>query len=324
MSSKKRISEENIDMHMFDDSVDPEETAKSFPIDITEGKTLLKGYVELPCNQLIPYQRKDNSDFKPMSENKFSELVQSIKAYGVMEPISVRQVTNGKYEILAGEHRWKASKEVGNKTIPAHVLIADDDMAASYYAITNICRRDSTITDRINGYWHWLRAEQGNQKEALKLVNNDLSEADQLQIRQIQKLAHCHDLIPELLNKIDTPFLSVNAGYALSFLTDSQQNFIASLNRNIPEKIAVQIKELKENGQWSDIAVEEIINGEPGKRDSRMSLMVRKVKSLTKEYIRPEDYQRADEIFTEALNLYFEKHPDEKREIPLKPTKQKR
>jgi hypothetical protein len=77
-----------------------------------------------------------------MDPQALEELAQSIKAQGVMQPIVVRPIGDGRFEIIAGERRWRASQQAGQETIPAMVRDVPDETAIAMALIENIQRED--------------------------------------------------------------------------------------------------------------------------------------------------------------------------------------
>jgi len=77
-----------------------------------------------------------------MHEDSLSELAESIKAQGMVQPIVVRPVSSGQYEIIAGERRWRASQLAGKDTVPAIVREVPDEAAIAMALIENIQRED--------------------------------------------------------------------------------------------------------------------------------------------------------------------------------------
>ena len=94
---------------------------------------------KLPVGQLQPgkYQPR-----REMDQGKLSELADSIKSQGVIQPILVRQVEGGRYEIVAGERRWRASQEAGLAEVPVVVRDLDDRTVIAMALIENIQRED--------------------------------------------------------------------------------------------------------------------------------------------------------------------------------------
>ena len=83
------------------------------------------------------YQPRTSMDKEPLAE-----LAESIKTRGVMQPILVRQISGGNYEIIAGERRWRAAQVAGLQEVPALIREVDDDGALAMSLIENIQRED--------------------------------------------------------------------------------------------------------------------------------------------------------------------------------------
>lgn len=94
---------------------------------------------ELDVSLLRPGKYQPRKHF---NENALQELAESIKAQGVMQPIVVRPVEGGQFEIVAGERRWRATKLAGLETIPAIVRDINDQTAMAMALIENIQRED--------------------------------------------------------------------------------------------------------------------------------------------------------------------------------------
>src|SRR5271169_5121565 len=86
-----------------------------------------------------------------MDEASLAELAESIKAQGVMQPILVRPVEAGRYEIVAGERRWRAAQRAGLKEIPALVRVVPDQTALALSLIENNQREDLNPLEEAQG-----------------------------------------------------------------------------------------------------------------------------------------------------------------------------
>jgi ParB family transcriptional regulator, chromosome partitioning protein len=86
-----------------------------------------------------------------MDEASLAELAESIKAQGVMQPILVRPIDGGRYEIVAGERRWRAAERAGLKEIPALVRVVPDQTALALSLIENIQREDLNPLEEAQG-----------------------------------------------------------------------------------------------------------------------------------------------------------------------------
>ena len=91
----------------------------------------------------IPLEQIEVNPFQPRStfeEDSLLELSESIKIHGVIQPITVRKIENGKYQLIAGERRLRASKLGGKREIPAYVRTASDQESIEIALIENIQR----------------------------------------------------------------------------------------------------------------------------------------------------------------------------------------
>ncbi len=86
-----------------------------------------------------------------MEQEKLNELSESIRKQGVISPIIVRPIANGRYEIIAGERRFRASKLAGRKTVPAIVRAVDDKNALAMALIENMQREDLNAMEEAMG-----------------------------------------------------------------------------------------------------------------------------------------------------------------------------
>lgn len=109
--------------------------------------TLQEEAVQVDSNELqhLPLDLIQRGKYQPrrdMDPQALEELAQSIKAQGVMQPIVVRPIDKGRYEIIAGERRWRASQQAGLEKIPAMVREVPDEAAIAMALIENIQRED--------------------------------------------------------------------------------------------------------------------------------------------------------------------------------------
>ncbi|GAC44290.1 nucleoid occlusion protein [Paenibacillus popilliae] len=103
---------------------------------------------QLPVDEIVtsPYQPRTIFD-----DERIDELCQTIKTHGVIQPIVVRQ-RNGKYEIIAGERRWRAVKKLGMDTIPGMIREFNDSQAASIALIENLQREGLSAIEEAIAY----------------------------------------------------------------------------------------------------------------------------------------------------------------------------
>src|SRR5271169_4941498 len=105
--------------------------------------------LEIPLDQIDrnPYQTRSQFD-----EAKLSELAQSIAASGVVQPIVVRPLSGGRYQLITGERRWLASKKANKTTIPAIVRQVSDEQTLEMTIVENLQRADLNPMEQARAY----------------------------------------------------------------------------------------------------------------------------------------------------------------------------
>ena len=112
----------------------------SYTVDTKSSNEKIKvGVVAIPLKQIItnPFQPRTN-----FSDENITELAESIKNLGIIQPITVRKVEDDKFQLIAGERRLRASKKVGLKTIPSFIKNSNDDEMLEIALVENIQRKD--------------------------------------------------------------------------------------------------------------------------------------------------------------------------------------
>ena len=123
---------------------------------------------ELSIKSIVPNPNQPRKDF---DEDKIAELAASIKQKGLIEPIVVRPVKNGKYELIAGERRWQATKSLGLTTISAIVRKADDRESMELALIENLHRDDLNAIEEARGYKQLIDEYKLKQSEVAECVS---------------------------------------------------------------------------------------------------------------------------------------------------------
>ena len=106
--------------------------------------------------QLI--ERNPNQPRREFDEDALQELADSIAEIGIIQPITLRALDNGRYQIIAGERRWRASQKAGLTTIPAYIRTADDEDVMEMALIENIQRQDLNSIEIALAYQHLIDA----------------------------------------------------------------------------------------------------------------------------------------------------------------------
>lgn len=95
-----------------------------------------------------------NQPRREFDESALKELAASIREIGIITPITLRQTADGKYQIIAGERRWRASQMAGLKAIPAYIRTAEDDNVMEMALVENIQREDLNAIEIALAYQH--------------------------------------------------------------------------------------------------------------------------------------------------------------------------
>lgn len=105
--------------------------------------------LNLKLSDIVPNQRQPRTHF---DEEALDELAESIKEHGILQPIVVRPIAEGKYELIAGERRWRASQRAGLKEVPALVRAASAQGSLELALIENLQREDIGAMESARAY----------------------------------------------------------------------------------------------------------------------------------------------------------------------------
>jgi len=104
----------------------------------------------VPLTQIIPNRNQPRQEFNP---EQMEELTASIKENGILQPLTVRELGGGDFELIAGERRLRAAKDAGLETVPVYILSVDADVEMMEYALVeNIQRVDLKPLEKAEGY----------------------------------------------------------------------------------------------------------------------------------------------------------------------------
>ena len=180
----------------------------------------------LNIDDVLPNRFQPRIKFK---EENINELAESIKEHGVIQPIVVRKISD-KYEIIAGERRYKASILAGKTTIPAIVTDLDDKNSAEVALIENVQRQDLTPIEEAISYKKILDMGYINQTDlAEKLGKTQSTIANKLRLLNLDE-----EVQEALLNE------KISERHARSLLKLDKNKQVEMLNRIISERMTVR------------------------------------------------------------------------------------
>lgn len=196
---------------------------------------------EIDIDLLVPWE---SQPFKMYSDFKLHELAESIKENGLLSPIIVCPLDNGKYRIIAGHNRVEACRLAGITNIPSVIKDVDENRAKLMMTDTNLCQRTELLPSE-RAYAYKL------QRDALVALGSPRSTAAIAEKygegrATVQRYIACSRLVPDLMALLDSGRINLLPAVSFSGMPDESQRGIASyLNRYPDRKItAEQAEEL--------------------------------------------------------------------------------
>lgn len=126
----------------------------------------------LPISQIESCQNQPRKNF---NQEKLEELAESIRQHGVIQPLTVRKLASGYYQIIAGERRWRAARMAGLDEVPAVVIEADDQKAMELAMIENLQREDLNPIEEAEGFRSLTEVYGMTQAQAAERVGKSRS-----------------------------------------------------------------------------------------------------------------------------------------------------
>lgn len=183
---------------------------------------------ELKLSDLEPNRGQPRKDF---DDETLAELADSISQHGILQPLLVRPIFGGGYQIVAGERRWRAARMAGLTTVPAIIRELDDEQVMEIALIENLQREDLSPLEEAMGYQSLMDSYDMTQEEVAKIVGKSRS--------AVANVLRLLKLPEEVQSLIRSGQVSAGHGRALlSFPDDTEK--IAVAKRVIEEDLSVR------------------------------------------------------------------------------------
>lgn len=276
-------------------------------------KEMEKTILQVPVEDIIPNRFQPRLSFDDTSLN---DLALSIKQHGIIQPLVLRR-KNDKYEIIAGERRFKAAKLAGLASVPAVISNLDDNASAEVAIVENIQRKDLTAIEEAKSFQALLDKGYMTQDELarkmglsqsaisnkLRLLTLDESVQDAILSEKISERhartllkVPSHEKQKELLNKI------INERLTVKQLEDEIKNMELTPNNEInvnPEPIAPKEEMLSDNNNNNNLgSIEDIYSN------------AMDIKDIIGNEQRPEELQPVEKITPDTFFSNPEKMPN--------------
>lgn len=259
-----------------------------------------KAVIKINIENIIPNRFQPRLTF---NEDDLNSLARSIKEHGVIQPIIVRKI-NDKYEIIAGERRYKASVIAGLTEIPAIEVNISDDQSAEVALVENIQRKNLSSLEEAQSYSKILKNGKINQEELAKKVG--ISQPN------IANKLRLLNLTEEVKNALMNDKISERHARSLLQITDDEGQ-IAMLNRVIKERLTVRQLD-EEIKKWKNSQTEDVNQSEVNLMSASKAMHEEPPQiadEIPKQIINPLDIdtkevkEKAQDIIPKEINPFF-------------------
>lgn len=219
------------------------ETAEVNSAEDKNADKLVGNIIEIDINsiEVNPYQPRTYFD-----EEALRELASSIKELGVIQPITVRKLSSDKFQLVSGERRFRASKLIGNKTVPAYIRLANDQEMLEMALVENIQRKNLDPIEVALSYQRLIDEIQLTQEELSTRVGKKRS--------TVTNYLRLLKLDPIIQTGMRDGFISMGHGRAL-INVDSTSDQLNIYEKIVRDKLSVrQTEELVKNLKAGTVA----------------------------------------------------------------------
>ena len=257
-----------------------------------------------------PYKVKDDEDML--------NLMESIKSYGVLTPATVRKKEDGRYEMLSGHRRMRASKLLRLETLRCEVVEMDKDAATIFMCDSNLQR--TTILPSEKAFAYKMRLEAMDRKVGRPSKENGgpvghhyegkksrdvLAEEVSESARQIQRYIRLTELIPELLDMVDDGRIAMRPAVEISYFPEyAQRSLLNAIELEVctpSHDQTIRMRKLLDKNMLTDDAIHEIMCEEKPNQKEKIVLRYEPAK---KYFPRGLPVSKREEYIIQALEFY--------------------
>jgi ParB family transcriptional regulator, chromosome partitioning protein len=188
--------------------------------------------VEIELERLRTFQ---NHPFKVQADSQMIELQDSIKKYGILNPLIVRPRPDAMYEIISGHRRRFAAEQLGYRKVPVIIRVLQDDEAVISMVDSNLQRERISPSEKAFAYkmkYDVIKRKTGRRKcgqidhhsgkKSIEIIGAESRESP----KQVQRYIKMTDLIPELLEKVDDGTMGFTPAVQISYLKKKDQEMM--------------------------------------------------------------------------------------------------
>ena len=225
-----------------------------------------EGTVDIEVESIYPFE---NHPFKVVDDEKMEELVESIKANGVLTPVLVRPDDEGTYEMISGHRRLRAAKRAGLRKIPAIIKEMTNDEAVIAMVDANVQREEILPSEKAFAFKMKMDAirHQGQSTdetlfpEETKSYSGDIvGKSEGLTRTQVYRYIRLTELIPKLLDMVDEKRLALAMAVEISYFNKNVQQWLYEYIKENGMIKQEQIMELRPYREDKNMTQEQLIN----------------------------------------------------------------
>lgn len=249
-----------------------------------------KNTTELPINRIFPYP---NQPFETYDSQRISELADDISIRGLDNPLIVRKMPDGNYQIIAGHNRFLAIKQLGWTRVPVSVKELSDSEAAIYLVQSNLLQRTNIKeSEKVKAYSLRAKAlkKQGQKLDSKYSSIDIISQSESIKPRTLSRYITCAALNQDLLDLMDQKKISLNIGEQLSKLNNEQQLQVANFIINNEHKLSLSEAKKIVDSSSNDFDLESLILS--SEKEQKENKNADKIERAFKTLSKSEKYQR--------------------------------
>lgn len=270
--------------------------------------------MEIPLSQISDFP---NHPFKVKMDESMSDLVESVKSYGVLSPVIVRSKDNGEYEMIAGHRRKRASELAGKDNIKCIVQNVTDDEAIILMVDSNLQREQLLPSEKAFAYKMKLDAmkrKAGRPNNNLRPVGTNLKGTrsdEQLaddspdSARQIQRYIRLTNLVPTILDMVDDGKIAMRPAVELSYLTENEQEILLNTMEwedCTPSHVQViKMRQFSQEGKLNKGVIQSILQEEKPNQKEQFRMPKERI---SKYFAQGTSSQKIEETIIKALEFY--------------------
>lgn len=229
------------------------------------------------------YEFKDNP-YKVRDDEEMVELVESVRQYGIIEPLIVRTREQGGYEILSGHRRKYACEKAGIKQVPVFIREMDRNMAIITLVDSNLQRQNVLPSEKAKAFKMKLEAEkhQGITCGHDVHKSRDIVAEGKYSGRQVQRYVRLNELIEPIMKMVDENKIAISPAVELSYLTKKEQeNLLETMESEDctpSHSQAIRMKELSRDNKLDMYTIFKIMKEEKPNQKEQIKFKVESVK----------------------------------------------